>query len=134
MNNSYNKGLKHFARNNRKDGTKAEIKLWCELLRNKKMMGYSFLRQRPLSTYIADFFSKDLNLIIEVDGFTHSGEGRPENDINRDKTLLELGYHTLRFIDTEVLNDIENIKRTIENFITDFEKSHPPTPFEGGRE
>ena len=64
-NNNYNKNLKQFARNHRKDGTKAEIKLWCEVLRSKQMMGYPFLRQRPIANYIADFFSKDLNLVIE---------------------------------------------------------------------
>lgn len=132
MNNSYNKNLKHFARNNRKEGTKAEIKLWCELLRNKQMMGYSFLRQRPVATYIADFFSKDLNLIIEVDGLTHTWEGQTASDEKRDGALLKMGYHTLRFNDDEVMNDIENVKRTIENFIIDFEESHPPPPFKGG--
>ncbi|WAC41252.1 endonuclease domain-containing protein [Pedobacter sp. SL55] len=103
--------------------------MWVELLRNKQMMGYPFLRQRPIVNYIADFFSKELNLIIEVDGLTHSWEGRAESDIKRDKTLLELGYHTLRFNDGEVINDINNVKKAIENFIIDFEKiiSQPPS-------
>ncbi len=131
MNNSYNKNLKQFARSNRKGGTRAEIKLWVELLRNKQMMGYPFLRQRPIVNYIADFFSKELNLIIEVDGLTHSWEGRAESDIKRDKTLLELGYHTLRFNDGEVINDINNVKRAIENFIIDFEKFIPQPPSKG---
>lgn len=39
----YNKKLKSFASQNRKESTKAEIRLWCELLRNKQLMGYSFL-------------------------------------------------------------------------------------------
>lgn len=134
MNNNYNENLKQFARNNRKDGTKAEIKLWCEVLRNRQMMGYSFLRQRPIANYIADFFCKDLKLVIEVDGLTHSWEGCAVSDKKRDETLSRLGYYTLRFNDDEVMNDIDNVKRTIENFIIDFEKSHPPTPFKGGGE
>ena len=44
-NNHYNKNLKSFAREHRNFSTKAEIRLWCELLRNKQMMGYPFLRQ-----------------------------------------------------------------------------------------
>ncbi|WP_299568075.1 DUF559 domain-containing protein [uncultured Pedobacter sp.] len=132
MNNEYNKKLKQFARNNRKEGTKAEIKLWCELLRNKQMMGYSFLRQRAIANYIADFFSKDLKLLIEVDGLTHSWEGRVASDNKRDEALLELGYKTLRFANNEVMQDMENVKRTIESFIIDFEKSHPPTPLRRG--
>ena len=37
-NNFYNKRLKPFAQNHRNDSTKAEIRIWCELLRNKKML------------------------------------------------------------------------------------------------
>lgn len=131
MNNNYNENLKQFARNNRKEGTKAEIKLWCNVLRNKQMMGYSFLRQRPIANYIADFFCKDLKLVIEVDGLTHSWGGSAVSGKNRDETLSKLGCHTLRFNDDEVMNDIDNVKRTIENFIIDFEESHPLPPSKG---
>lgn len=127
-NNNYNKNLKQFARNHRKDGTKAEIKLWCEVLRSKQMMGYPFLRQRPIANYIADFFSKDLNLVIEVDGLTHSWEENEQKDISREEVLKKLGYKMLRFDDNEVMNDMYNVRRTIESFIVEFEKSHPPTP------
>lgn len=132
MNNNYNKNLKQYARENRKEGTKAEIRLWCELLRNRQMMGYSFLRQRPIANYIADFFSKDLKLIIEVDGLSHSWGENTLKDIKRDEVFSKLGYKILRFDDNEVIKDIDNVKRTIENFINDFERNHPPTPFKGG--
>jgi len=85
MNNNYNTKLKAFARGHRNDSTKAEIRMWCELLRNKKMLGYPFLRQRPIASYIADFFSKDLKLIIEVDGLAMSGRGSTKK-IKRVKT------------------------------------------------
>jgi len=77
-NDFYNKRNKTFARELRNNSTKAEIKLWSELLRAKKMMGYSFLRQRPVGYYIADFLCKDLKLIIEADGISH--EGKEEYD------------------------------------------------------
>lgn len=67
----YNKNLKELARKLRKDSTKAEIRLWQELLQNKQMYGYAFLRQRPVMNFIADFMCKELMLIIEVDGYTH---------------------------------------------------------------
>ena len=35
------------------------------------MMGCPFLRQRPIENYIADFFCKELKLVIEIDGITH---------------------------------------------------------------
>ena len=131
-NNNYNQNLKFFARANRKDGTRAEIRLWSELLRSKQMMGYPFLRQRPIGNYIVDFFSKDLKLIIEIDGLTHDWEGQFEKDKIRESELINMGFFVIRFNDSEVMDDIENVKRTIENFIFDRKGSHPPTPFEGG--
>ncbi|MCC6684110.1 MAG: endonuclease domain-containing protein [Bacteroidia bacterium] len=113
----YNKKLKPFATQNRKESTKAEIRLWCELLRNKQMMGHNFLRQRPIENYIADFFCKKLKLIIECDGYSHQLDEVAERDEQRTKRLTELGYHVIRFSDNEVMNNIENVKRTIEGWI-----------------
>lgn len=111
----YNKKLKPFARELRNNSTKAEICLWSELLRAKKLLGYPFLRQRPIDKYIADFLCKDLKLIIEVDGSSHNM--KHDYDEQRDKTLKELGYTTLRFTNEEVLYDIENVKLALENWI-----------------
>ncbi len=113
----YNKKLKPFAIQNRKKSTKAEVRLWSELLRNNQMMGYSFLRQRPVDNYIADFFCKKLKLIIECDGYSHQLDEVAESDELRTKRLMELGYHVIRFSDNEIMNDIENVKRTIEGWI-----------------
>jgi very-short-patch-repair endonuclease len=38
----YNKNLKGFARNLRKDSTPGEIKLWVEVLSKRQMKGYRF--------------------------------------------------------------------------------------------
>ncbi len=115
-NSFYNKKLKPFAKTLRNDSTKAEIRLWCELL-SKNKLGYSFLRQRPVSNYIADFMCKDLKLIMEVDGYSHSF--KTEEDIERDKLLANLGYTVLRFTDEEVMKDLPNVQRTLEIWITE---------------
>ena len=116
QNNSYNKNLKTFARSLRLDSTKAEVRLWCELL-SKKKLGYSFLRQRPIGKYIADFLCKELKLIIEVDGYSH--KYKAEEDVIRDNDLFELGFTTLRFSDDEIMKDLPNVQRVIENWIAD---------------
>ncbi len=113
-NNHYNKHLKDFARQNRSDMTKAEVKIWNELLRKKQLYGYRFLRQRPIANYIVDFFCPELNLIIEIDGFSHQNEEVYENDIIRQKKLETLGYYFLRFSDREIIFDFDNVIRTIE--------------------
>jgi very-short-patch-repair endonuclease len=124
----YNKNLKEFAKRLRKQSTKAEIKLWNDVLRGKQMHGYSFLRQRPVSSFIADFMCKELMLIIEVDGFTHEWEEQWDLDKKRQGELENLGFTFLRFTDEEVLNDIRNVERIIEEFILD----HPPVPLQRG--
>ena len=84
------------------------------------MRGYAFLRQRPIGNYIADFFSKELKLVIEVDGITH--EYKQQEDVEKDLVLNEMGYKVLRFADNDVLNHIEIVAREIENYIDQLEK------------
>ncbi|NBC64715.1 MAG: DUF559 domain-containing protein [Bacteroidetes bacterium] len=125
----YNKNLKEIARKLRNNSTPAEIKLWKELLRAKKMLGYQFLRQRPVKNYIADFMCKELRLIIEVDGESHNHEYQWTKDKSRQKELEDAGFTVLRFNDDEVFDDIQNVSRVLEQWI----EVHPPcAPFEGG--
>ena len=116
-NNNYNKGLKPLARNLRKDSTKSEIKLWSEVLRAKQMLGFSFLRQRTIDNYIADFFCKELKLIIELDGVTHLFEHVAAKDEKKEKSLKEASDSILRFKDEDVIKHIEHVAATIEEWI-----------------
>lgn len=121
-NNFYNKNLKPFASQNRKALTKAEACLWKYALRAKQM-GYTFNRQRPVLNYIADFMCKELKLIIEVDGYSHTFEDVIKNDLIRQTKLEEAGFKVIRFKNSEVLNSInalrEIIFKTIEELKTD---------------
>ncbi|NBC02358.1 MAG: DUF559 domain-containing protein [Bacteroidetes bacterium] len=120
----YNKNLRELARRLRKQSTKAEIKLWNEVLRGGKMYGFTFLRQRPILKYIVDFMCKELMLIIEVDGFTHEWAEQWKLDRKRQKEIEKIGFTVLRFTNKEVLTDIRNVQRVIELWVED----HPPAP------
>ena len=120
-NNHYNKKLKPFAQELRKESTKSEIYLWKKLLRNKQMFSYTFLRQRPIGKYIADFFCKELKLIIELDGLTHHDKAVSEKDVVKEKYLIDNGYSVLRFLDEEVLYDMDSVRRAIEDYVLSFE-------------
>ena len=85
------------------------------------MKGYSFRRQRPVLNFIADFMCKELMLIIEVDGITHTWEETVKKDEHKEAELRKAGFTVLRFPDHDVLNDIENVKRSIYNWIEDVE-------------
>jgi very-short-patch-repair endonuclease len=117
----YNQNLKPFARKLRNGSTSSEIRMWSQLLRAKKMMGYSFLRQRPVGRYIADFMCKKLALIIEIDGLSH--KGREEQDKERDEALAGLGFTTLRFSAEEIMEDLENVQERICDWIKHRESS-----------
>jgi very-short-patch-repair endonuclease len=61
------------ARELRRDAPIAERKLW-EQLRNRNLDGLKFVRQEPIGPYVADFVCRDIKLVVEVDGGTHSTE------------------------------------------------------------
>ncbi len=120
--NHYNKNLKEFARNLRNNSTLPEVILWNKILKRKQLRGYPFLRQRPVENYIVDFFCKDLKLIIEIDGKIHKFQ--KSKDKKREEELLRLGYSIIRFQNEEVLYELFNVERTLENFIDEFEKKN----------
>ena len=124
-NNDYNKNLKPFARKLRAESTPAEIKLWREVLRAGQMKGFGFLRQRPVKNYIADFMCKELKLIIEVDGYSHQVKD-PNTDLRRDAELAAAGYTTLRFSDTQVMQDIANVRSMIAGWIDEHKRLSSP--------
>ena len=62
------------ARSLRQGGNKAEALLWLEL-KNRKLGGFRFTRQLPISPYFADFACREKWLVVEIDGSQHSGSG-----------------------------------------------------------
>ncbi len=121
----YNPALQNFANDLRKDMTKAEACLWKYALKEGKMKGYQFRRQRPVSNYIADFICLPLKLIIEADGFTHQSEEGTIRDFAKDKNLQDAGFTICRFADKEILSDINNVIRSIESVIENIETEYP---------
>ena len=120
--NHYNKNLQPFANKLRKEMTKAQACLWKYALRAGTMKGYTFRRERPLLNYIADFMCIKLKLVIEVDGLTHFWEETVKKDQIKDAALIAAGYRVLRFTDNEVLENMAEVIRTIENTIIDIEQ------------
>lgn len=90
-----------FARQNRKNLTVSEQKLWSQL-RNKQLNGYKFRCQHPIYRYILDFYCHKAYLAIEIDGDIHKERG--DYDSYRDKFLESIGITTLRFSVEEVMS------------------------------
>ncbi|HET6528455.1 MAG TPA: DUF559 domain-containing protein [Balneolaceae bacterium] len=120
MKSNYNKNHKYLARRLRKDGTLGEQILWSEVLRAKKFYGYQFNRQFPIDKYVADFICRKLKLIVEVDGYSH--RFKTEEDKDRDERLIELGYIIIRFSESDVRNDLDNVIRVLESYVPNNKK------------
>ena len=96
--------------------TEAEKILWTKLCRNQ-MLGLQFRRQHPLNRFIADFYCAKIKLVIEVDGNIHE---LPENkvyDIGRSQILNDFGITVIRFSNEQIIDDIKNIIKIIEETV-----------------
>ncbi|WP_299221508.1 endonuclease domain-containing protein [uncultured Aquimarina sp.] len=117
----YNPKLKEYARQLRNNSTKSEILLWQKLKR-KQLYGYDFHRQKPIDNYILDFFSYELMLGIEIDGYSHQLVDIHNIDVIKEKIMNKLGIKILRFTDQQVFKDMFNILLAIEDYIQNYEK------------
>lgn len=78
--------VKKIIKDLRSSQTQAEKILW-EILRAQRFHGIKFRRQHPFGRYIADFYSDELSLVIELDGEVH--EHQKEYDQLRDETISQ---------------------------------------------
>ncbi len=99
------------ARQLRRAITIAEKKLWSLIRQNK--LGVHFRRQVPIGPYVADFFSRQAKLVLEVDGSQHLQEEYLQKDIQRKSFFEKRGYRILRFNNLEVLSNTEGVTQQI---------------------
>ena len=93
------------AREMRSHPTDVERDLWWRL-RNRKLGGLKFRRQRPEGPYIADFVCLEAKLIVELDGAQHEGSIA---DRHRTQDLKRMGFDVIRFSNDEVRRDIDAV-------------------------
>ena len=103
----YDKRLTSYARANRKEPTPAENMLWQKVLRNRQLHGHKFLRQKPIGTYIADFYCTELKLVIEIDGDSHAEQHN--YDVQRTAFLGSHGLRVLRYANHDILNNLPGV-------------------------
>lgn len=96
--------------------TEAEIYFW-DHLKFLNIPNIRIKRQHTVLYFIADFYCHKAKLIIEIDGGYHNIPEQYLYDINRDEELKSLGLKVIRLTNDEVLNDIQNSIKIIENEI-----------------
>jgi len=99
----------------RNNPTHAEMILWSYL--RQKPLGCKFRRQHPIANYVADFYSHELKMVIEVDGNIHNDNDVILKDMERQKDLEMRGISVLRFTNNEVEKYLETVIKKIENYI-----------------
>src|SRR5262245_29429800 len=103
---TYRRGLTPRARTLRRDPTPAEKKLWFGFLRD---LSEKFTRQKPLGTYVADFYCASRKLVVEIDGDSHFTSVGMEHDLVRDAFLTGRGVRVLRFTNEDVMQRFEAV-------------------------
>ena len=116
---------KYFARYLRKNQTPEESIIW-QLLRNRQLDGFKFLRQHPIKVwetsgrfhfFYADFYCAEKRLAIELDGEIHNKKENLEYDKIRDRYFKELDYKVLRFKNGQIDTDINGVVKTIGDYL-----------------
>jgi very-short-patch-repair endonuclease len=107
----YRRDLKARAQRLRRDPTAPERRLWYEFLSGHAA---KFTRQKPLGTYIADFYCAEEQLVIEIDGDSHFTEGGERYDKIRTATMAALSLRVLRFTNAEVMHEFEAVCQKID--------------------
>ncbi len=103
---SQRKGSTDFARQLRKAASVPEQRLW-RVLRNRRLAGLKFRRQYTIDRFVVDFACVEQQLIVEVDGESHSDRGA--YDQQREAELRKLGWNVVRAPNDEVLRNLEGV-------------------------
>ncbi|HVX26572.1 MAG TPA: DUF559 domain-containing protein [Parafilimonas sp.] len=122
--------LSAYAKENRRNTTEAEDKLWQEL-RNRNLNGCKFRRQHPIAGYIPDFVCLEKKLIVEIDGEYHNEAEQKKFDDARTEWLKEHQYKLIRFTNDEVINHLPEVLQKISNALTaEDSTAAAPSPLE----
>ena len=114
MDRKYNRNMVQNAKNLRKNMTKEERHLWYDYLRNYPI---KFSRQKVLGKYIADFYSAEAKIIIELDGSQHYDEEIKEKDMIRTEYLKKYGLKVVRIPNIEVNRNFKGVCAYIDRAV-----------------
>ena len=114
MQSKNNKQLVPLAKQLRKEMTKEERHLWYDFLRTYPVR---FSRQKILGKYIADFYSAEAKLVIELDGSQHYQDGNAEKDAERSAFLEGYGLTVIRIPNNEVTRNFRGVCEFIDTTV-----------------
>ena len=111
MHSKHNKQLVPFAKQLRKEMTKEERHIWYDFLHTYPVR---FSQQKVLGKYIADFYSAEAKLVIELDGSQHYEDGNVEKYAERTGFLEGYGLTIIRIPNNEVSRNFRGVCEYID--------------------
>jgi len=112
----------------RNNSTPAEQKLWS-VLKHSNLGGYKFRRQQSVGSYILDFFCPSERLAIELDGDSHFTDDAMEYDRIRTGYLNALNIRVLRFLNTDVYDNLDAVCDNILQNLTTHDTRKTGEPY-----
>jgi 5-methyltetrahydrofolate--homocysteine methyltransferase len=114
----------------RKRPTEAEKRLWFKL-RESQADGLKFRRQEPIGKYIVDFVNFENKLVIEIDGGIHQRVETRKEDQQRTAWLKSEGFRVIRFWNSSVLNNLDDVVKKIKKEVKHGIHPHLTSPIKG---
>ena len=111
---AYNSALLPSARTLRKTMTPQEKHLWYDFLKSYPVKIY---KQRPIGSYIADFYCSKARLVIEIDGSQHYTEEGKDYDDNRTEVINQFGVDVIRFSNHDINTNFDGVCTEIDKEI-----------------
>ena len=96
----------------RNNATSAERLLWS-ILQHSNLGGYKFRRQHSVGPYILDFYCSAARLAVELDGDSHFTDDAVVYDQERTAYLNGLNITVLRFLNTDVYENLTVVGESI---------------------
>ena len=114
MQSKHNKQLVPLAKQLRKEMTKEERHLWYDFLRTHPVR---FSRQKVLGKYIADFYSAEAKIVIELDGSQHYEDSNVVKDAERSAFLEGYGLTIIRIPNNEITHNFRGVCEYIDTSV-----------------
>ena len=93
----------------RREMTPAERRFW-EAARGNRL-GVHFRRQQVVGGFIVDFYCRELNLVVEIDGEIH--DHQLASDREREEKLHGQGIRIMRFANEHIVDHLPNVLAAI---------------------
>ncbi len=119
---------KKFQRELRKNMPLPEVIIWQRI--RQRQTGVKFRRQYTMGNRFFDFYSPEIKLGIEIDGESHFIKDQIRNkNIEEDRKLEKEGIKIIRFLNSEVMKNLDAVFLRIVDEIKNKTSPTQPSPF-----